>query len=223
MYTDDDLLMLSGIQHIAFCERQYALIYIEDQWQENVLTIQGSHLHERVDDPFESEKRKDILSLRGVYVVSYTLGLYGKADLIELTRTHKNKDALTLPNIEGYRNVKPVEFKRGKPKPDICDEVQLCAQAICLEEMYNITINEGDIFYGEPHRRKTIRLDENLRKLTLNYAHQMHRLFNSKITPKPKYLPKCRNCSLIDICLPQKISLSQKVSDYFKKNLNFDT
>lgn len=223
MFTDEELLMLSGIQHIAFCPRQYALIYIEDQWQENILTIQGSHLHERVDDPFESDKRNDIISLRGVYVVSYTLGLYGKADLIELTRANYSTGALILSNLEGCWNVKPVEFKRGKPKPDICDEVQLCAQAICLEEMYNLNINEGDIFYGEPHRRKTIRLDENLRKLTINYANQMHQLFNSKVTPKPKYLPKCRNCSLIDICLPQKMSMGQKVSDYFEKNLNFDS
>lgn len=223
MYTDDDLLTLSGIQHIAFCDRQYALIYIEDQWKENVLTIQGSHLHERVDDPFESEKRNDIISLRGVYVVSYILGLYGRADLIELTKTNSSHGTLTLPNLQGYWNVKPVEFKRGKPKPDVCDEVQLCAQAICLEEMYNININEGNIFYGEPHRRKTVKLDENLRKLTVYYANQMHRLFNSKLTPKPKYLPKCRSCSLIDICLPHKISLGQRVSDYFAKNLNFDT
>lgn len=222
MYCEEELLMLSGIQHIAFCERQYALIYIEDQWQENVLTIQGHRLHERVDDPFESDKRNDIISLRAIYLVSYKLGLYGKADLVELIRCNESQGSLTLPHAHGFWKVKPVEFKRGKPKPDISDEVQLCAQAICLEEMYNVTIDEAEIFYGEPHRRKTFKLDENLRKITGNYASRMHQLFNSNITPKPNYLPKCRACSLIGICQPQTMQTQGKVKEYFDKNLNFD-
>jgi len=222
MYTDDDLLMLSGIQHIAFCERQYALIYIEDQWEENVLTIQGHRLHERVDDPFESDKRNDIISLRGIYIVSYTLGLYGKADLVELIRSNETKGTIVLPNIKGNWKVKPVEYKRGKPKPDISDEVQLCAQSICIEEMYNVIIDEADIFYGEPHRRKTFKLDENLRKLTANYADKMHQLINSNTTPKPTYNPKCRGCSLLGLCQPQKMALQGKVKEYFDRNLNFE-
>jgi len=223
MYSEEELLMLSGIQHIAFCERQYALIYIEDQWQENFLTIQGHRLHERVDEPFESDKRNDIISLRAIYLVSYKLGLYGKADLVELIRCNDSQGTLTLPHTHGFWKVKPVEFKRGKPKPDISDEVQLCAQAICLEEMYSVTIDEAEIFYGEPHRRKAIKLDENLRTLTAFYANRMHQLYSSSITPKPNYLPKCRGCSLLGICQPQTVQKHGKVKEYFDKNLNFDT
>jgi CRISPR-associated exonuclease Cas4 len=223
MYSDDELLMLSGIQHIAFCERQYALIYIENQWEENILTIQGHRLHERVDDPFESGKRNDIISLRSIYLVSYQLGLYGKADLIELVKTNELQGTLTLANTQGFWKVKPVEFKRGKPKPDISDEVQLCAQAICIEEMYQVQITEAEIFYGEPHRRKTIKLDENLRTLTTYYANRMHQLYSSQTTPKPNFLPKCKGCSLLGNCQPKAIQLHGKVKEYFEKNLNFDS
>ncbi|NMC60760.1 MAG: Dna2/Cas4 domain-containing protein, partial [Candidatus Methanofastidiosa archaeon] len=137
MYIDDDLLMLSGIQHIAFCERQWALIYIEQQWSENLLTIEGHYLHEKVDDPFFSETRKDIVYLRSLPVVSYRLGLYGKADLVELCKvTGESENAIEFPGRVGKWKITPVEYKRGKPKTDTCDEVQLCAQALCFEEMY---------------------------------------------------------------------------------------
>jgi len=223
MYTDDDLLMLSGIQHIAFCERQYALIYIENQWEENVLTIEGAHLHERVDDPLESDKRNNIISLRGLYIVSYILGLTGKADLVELSRTNETKGTLTLPVSPQRWKIKPVEYKRGKPKAEVFDEVQLCAQAICLEEMYQVKIEEAEIFYGKPRRRKTVVLDENLRKLTDHYALRMHQLFSQGITPAPVYHPKCRSCSLFNICQPGLFPKKRNVKKYFDKHLQFES
>jgi CRISPR-associated exonuclease Cas4 len=208
--------MLSGIQHIAFCERQYALIYIENQWEENVLTIQGHFLHERVDNPKEIEKREDIITLRSIYLISYTLGLYGRADVIELSKTNEFHNSILLPGYHGYWKVRPVEYKRGRPKPDVCDEVQLCAQAICLEEMYNLSIDYAYIFYGEPRRRLEVVLNDNLRQLTKDYATLMHDLYTKGQTPKPIYKPKCKNCSLYAICQPK---LNYDVAKYYKNNL----
>jgi len=222
MYSDDELLMLSGIQHIAFCERQYALIYIEDQWEDNVLTIQGDHLHKTVDDPFESDKRDDVICLRSVPVLSYSLGLTGKADLVELLKTDDAVNTLTLHGLPGQWKVRPVEYKRGKPKPDVCDEVQLCAQAICLEEMYGVKIDQADLFYGQPRRRKTVDIDDNLRKVTVHYASRMHQLFTAGSTPPPEYLPKCKNCSLFNICQPVSMSKKRNVGAYYEKQLRFD-
>lgn len=223
MFTDGELLMLSGIQHIAFCERQYALAYIEDQWQENLLTLQGHRLHERVDDPFESEKHNDTIFLRGVNILSYKLGLYGKADLIELKRTNvANQMSIQLDGYDGYWMVKPVEYKRGKPKPDVYDEVQLCAQVFCLEEMYEVSIPQAEIFYGEPHRRSIVEINSSLRNLTIQHAQRMHQLFVTGVTPKPIYKKHCHSCSLFNICKPKQISNSISVKDYLSKMLNFE-
>jgi CRISPR-associated exonuclease Cas4 len=223
MYSDDELLMLSGIQHIAFCERQWALIYIEQLWEENLLTIQGHHLHQRVDDPFESNQKNGIYYLRGVYIVSYELGLYGKADLIEVTVKDKNTPWKGLANFKGNDSViiKPVEYKRGKPKVEPVDEVQLCAQAICLEEMYNLIIKEGAIFYGEPRRRFDVIFDDNLRTLTRNYALRMHELYNLRKTPMPIYKKHCHSCSIFHLCNP-KISLNPSATEYLNSMLNFE-
>ncbi|MEJ5265317.1 MAG: CRISPR-associated protein Cas4 [Bacteroidales bacterium] len=221
MYTDDDLLQLSGIQHIAFCERQYALAYIEMQWEENYLTITGHQLHERVDDPFESESRKDVIYLRSIFIQSYQLGLYGRADLVELILQKEANTGKTikLSNRDGHWIIQPVEYKRGKPKTDVCDAVQLCAQAICLEEMYGVSINSGILYYGTPHRRQEIHLDENLRKLTFDYAQRMHQLFDTKTTPPPIYKKHCHSCSLYNLCEPKAFASGMKTKDYLQHNL----
>jgi len=222
MYNEDDLLMLSGIQHIAFCERQWALIYIEQLWEENLFTIEGHHLHKNVDNPLESEKKNNVFYLKSVFLVSYKLGLYGKADLIEVTHLTKNNN-FNQSNIFDNKNillVKPVEYKRGKPKIDIIDEVQLCAQAMCLEEMYDLKLSNGSIFYGEPRRRQEVTFDENLRNLTINYALRMHELYNQRKTPLPVYKKHCNSCSIFNLCQP-KISLHKAASEYLKSMLNF--
>lgn len=222
MYSDNDLLMLSGIQHIAFCERQYALAYIENIWKDNVLTVQGHHLHERADNPFESDYRDGIITLRGVNIISYKLGLYGKADVLELEKDGISENSLSLEGKSGTWSIRPVEYKRGKPKPDVCDEVQLCAQAMCLEEMFNVCIKTAAIFYGEPRRRLAVELDSNLRNLTMQYAERMHQLFSEEITPKPIYKKHCHSCSLFEICKPKQFSIPNSVSTYLKRMLNFE-
>lgn len=221
LYNEDELLMLSGIQHIAFCERQFALAYIECQWSENIYTIQGHYLHERVDDPFESEHKDNTIYLRSVYVLSYELGLYGKADLIELSRKTDSDGNIKLKGQPDYWSIKPVEYKKGKPKPDPCDDIQLCAQAMCLEEMYQVFIPSAEIFYGEPRRRIFVELNDSLRMLTKQYAKKMHELFESQHNPKPVYKNHCHSCSLYDFCNPKGLSKTQTVEQYLQNMLSF--
>jgi len=215
---EDDLLMLSGIQHIAFCERQWAFIHIEQQWSENVLTVEGHHLHERVDDPLESDKRGDTIVLRAVSLSSYSLELSGRADVLELKKVSNDasENAISLKDHIGRWKVIPVEYKRGKPKPDERDEVQLCAQAMCLEEMYQIRINYGFLYYGETRRRIEVKFSEELRNLVKKYSKRMHELYTNGITPLPVFKSHCKSCSLLDICLPDTLSKSQQVSAYLE-------
>jgi CRISPR-associated exonuclease Cas4 len=219
-YSEEQLLMLSGIQHIAFCDRQWALIHIEQQWKENLLTVEGQILHERSDNPFDSEKRDNLLRLRAVPLVSYTLGLIGKADVTEFARTQENdSDSITLQDYPGNWKVFPVEYKRGKPKPDIFDEAQLCAQAICLEELYGVYIDNGYLYYGMTRHRHEVKFDEVLRDHVQKYSERMHELYSKGITPLPVYKLHCKSCSLFDLCLPRSIKKEKSASDYLRKNL----
>lgn len=213
-YSDEELLLLSGIQHIAFCPRQWALIHIEQQWAENVKTIEGQHLHEKVDDPFIRDSTSLCITVRAVNLVSHTLGLTGRADVVEFK---KSDVGVELAGKEGKWLPYPVEYKRGKPKPDERDEVQLCAQAICMEEMFETTVPEGALFYGETRRRTVVEFNSELRQKVFDYSAEMHRLFDLAKTPLPVYKSHCKSCSLFDICLPQNID--QKVNNYLKREL----
>ncbi len=216
MYKEEDLLLLSGIQHIDFCERQWALIHIEKQWQENVLTIEGHFLHEKADNPYIPEKRKGLITARAVPLVSYELGLYGVADVIEFTKTGELDNSLKIPKRSGRWQPKVIEYKRGKPKNIDCDKVQVCAQSLCLEEMHNIFIQEAEIFYGQTKHREIVELDKNLRNHTKNLAGKMHEIFTAGVTPKAEYKPCCKSCSLIDICMPKILKRS---TAYYLKDI----
>lgn len=221
MYSEDELLMLSGIQHIAFCERQWALIHIEQQWSENVLTVEGHHLHEKADDPFEAESRGNTAIIRALPLVSLRLGFSGIADVVELSRTGDDvPNSIQVSGREGKWLPVPVEYKRGRPKPDHCDEVQLCAQAMCLEEMYDISISKGFLYYGLTRHRNEVEFTVKLRDSVNAYSQRMHELFSKGITPPPVYKPQCRSCSLKDICLPKNLnktfSVDQYLNDLFK-------
>lgn len=213
-YTEDELLMLSGIQHFAFCERQWALIYIEQQWQENIATIEGAHLHEKADNPYLKEKRKDFIVARSVNIASYELGLVGIADVIEFTKSASAENCVKIPKHSGWWRPKPIEYKRGKPKHIDCDKVQLCAQAICLEEMHNIQITDGAIFYNLTKHRENVVFDEALRNAVKTYAAKMHGLYKHGISPKAVQTPACKNCSMMELCLPGLSKLS--VSKYMR-------
>jgi CRISPR-associated exonuclease Cas4 len=181
----DDALPLSGLQHLAFCPRQWALIHLEQAWAENRLTAEGRLLHERADLPGQA-RRRDLRTVRGLALESKRLRLTGRADVVEF-------------RPEPY----PVEYKRGKRKPNDCDLVQLCAQALCLEEMLGASIPMGAIFYGDPRRRLEVAFTPELRSRTTELIATMHSLYNDRTTPSAIPGKHCRSCSLVDVCLPE--------------------
>lgn len=217
MFTDDDLLMLSGIQHYAFCPRQWALAYIDQQWEDNRLTIEGEWLHRKVDDPFAMEYGDGVVTLRSVSVKSYRLGFFGIADLLELYKEEDPKaTAFTISRYPGRWRVVPIEYKHGKAKTNDIDEVQLCAQAMCLEEMYGIQIAHGAFFYGATRRRLTVTLDDALRKRVEQLSAVMHHVFATGEIPEAKSEKKCRSCSLQNICMTQDLRRASSVKTYLK-------
>ena len=195
-YTPDDLLPLSGIQHFLFCRRQWALIHIEQQWKENALTAEGRIMHQRADDPFFTETRNGVITARSVPIASYRLGLSGVCDVVEFTAS---PEGVKLPNRDGLYLAAPVEYKRGKEKRDPCDEAQLCAQAICLEEMLSVTIPRGWLYYGETRHRVEVELTAELRGLVREMSEEMHAYFSRGYTPRVKTSKACRSCSLADV------------------------
>jgi CRISPR-associated exonuclease Cas4 len=182
---DDDALPISGLQHLAFCPRQWALIHLEKVWVENGRTAEGRLLHERADLPGES-RRANLRTVRGMWLRSERLHLTGRADIVEF-------------RPEPF----PGEYKRGKSKPNDCDTVQLCAQVLCLEEMLHVAIERGAIFYGNPRRRQEIVFTPELRARTEELAATMHRLYLNRETPAAIPGAYCSSCSLVHVCLPQ--------------------
>jgi CRISPR-associated exonuclease Cas4 len=229
-YTPDELLPLSGIQHFLFCRRQWALIHVERQWQENALTAEGRILHKRVDDPFFAETRRGVVTARSVPVASYRLGLSGVCDVVEFTPSplpspkmgegvQRTGEGVKLPGREGLYLPAPVEYKRGRPKREPVDEAQLCAQAICLEEMLSTAIPRGYLYYGEIRRRVPVELTGELRQLVGSMAEEMHAYFQRGYTPRVKISRACRSCSLADICLPVLQEQVVPASTYIRQHI----
>lgn len=210
MYAQEDFLQLSGLQHFAFCRRQWALIHIEHQWAENLRTVEGDLFHTRAHDEKQREKRGDILTLRGLSVFSPALGLSGKCDVVEF---HTDPAGVPLRGETGLWRPYPVEYKRGSPKTHQADELQLCAQAMCLEEMLCCSILEGSLYYGEARRRTRVPLDESLRQQVRELSKEMHQLYTRGYTPKVKPTRSCNACSLKDLCLPALLR-KKPVADY---------
>jgi CRISPR-associated exonuclease Cas4 len=215
-YTQDDLLPLSGIQHFLFCRRQWALIHVERQWKENALTAEGRIMHKRVDDPFFTETRKGVITARSVPVASYRLGLSGFCDVVEFS---ESPDGVKLPNRDGLYLPVPVEYKRGRPKQNHSDEAQLCAQAMCLEEMLSVTISKGYLFYGETRHRLEVEFTIELRTLVKDMSDEMHNYFSRGYTPRVKPFKGCRSCSLADVCLPVLQGKVIAASKYIKQQV----
>lgn len=215
-YKEEDYLMLSGIQHFAFCRRQWALIHIEQQWQENERTAQGELMHRNAHDTFFYEKRKDVIISRGMPVFSRTMGISGSCDIVEF---RKSEDGISLHGHRGLFEVYPVEYKRGKPKDTDMDLMQLAAQAMCLEEMLCAQIKSGAVFYGETRRRSEVEFTDELKEQVRQYFAEMHQMYERRYTPKVKWSKSCNACSLKDICLP-KLGKAPSVEDYIRKNLS---
>lgn len=204
VHSEDELVMISALQHYFFCPRQCALIHVEQQWVENVYTAEGRVMHERVHTAAK-ESRKKVKVEFDVPLRSLELGLIGRADIVEF---HLQDDGVWQPF--------PVEYKRGRPKKDSCDKVQLCAQAICLEEMLGRDVPAGALYYGKKKRRVEIVFDQELRQETAETASALHTLLNSGITPEPTVTPACESCSFHELCLPQISGKKGKVLKYME-------
>lgn len=215
MYAEEDYLMLSGIQHFAFCRRQWALIHIEQQWAENYRTTAGELMHKKAHDEGSFEKRGNLLIVRGLRISSRELGLSGQCDVVEF---HQVADGVSLFGYDGKWSPLPIEYKHGTPKENNADELQLCAQAICLEEMFQINIPDGYLYYGENRRRSHVEFTNDLREEVKKAAREMHELFQRGYTPNVKPTKKCRACSLENLCIP-KLQKAESVRQYIEQGI----
>lgn len=210
MFSEDDLIPISGLQHLLYCERQFALIHVEQQWAENRYTAEGEFLHVKVDVEGH-ESRKLFRQEYGMAIRSLELGIIGKCDLVELF----------LRPDGGAAEALPVEFKRGREKEDDCDRAQLCAQALCLEEMLGIQVDRGAFYYFGAHRRSYLEITSLLRKTTMDAIVQARAIIGSDETPEAKYEHRrCNGCSLAEICMPKAVGDGgKKVSRYVAASL----
>jgi CRISPR-associated exonuclease Cas4 len=214
-FNEEDYLLLSGIQHFRFCRRQWALIHIEQQWVENVRTIEGAHVHRVADDPTVREKRGNKLIVRAMPIHSRELGITGICDVVEFVR---DPDGVALAGEVGLYVPYPVEYKRGKPKKDGSDSSQLIAQMICLEEMMACSLSVGYLYYDEIKRREEVRVTDE-HKVDVKAAFgEMRHYYERRHTPKAKTGPHCDNCSLNGVCLPGMMK-RPSVSGYIESRL----
>lgn len=216
MYLEEDYLMLSGLQHFAFCRRQWALIHIEQQWVENYRTADGRIMHRNAHNSGFREKRENVIITRAMQISSAELGISGECDVVEF---HQSPNGIYIQSLDGKYNVIPIEYKRGQPKGNNCDELQLCAQAMCLEEMLCCDIPEAYLYYGEIRKRHIVILDSTLRDKTTEMIHEMHQLYNRQYTPKVKRTKACNACSLKEICLPV-LNKEKSAKEYIMRTLN---
>ena len=209
MYLQDELRPISALQHILFCERQCALIHTEQIWEENYFTASGDLFHQKADTGVK-EKRVDVIQEFGLPIRSLKYGLIGKADVVEIHRNKKKEIA----------QIVPIEYKSGKPKDDAWDEVQVCAQALCLEEMLDIPIANGFLFYGKDRRRHRVDFTEALRSFTVATTERLHALLATGITPEAQYTKRCKSCSLLQICLPRSAGRKKSIKRYIAQFIN---
>ncbi|WP_029201958.1 CRISPR-associated protein Cas4 [Oribacterium sp. NK2B42] len=218
MYKEDDYLMLSGIQHFCFCRRQWGLIHIEQQWAENLRTTEGLLMHKKAHDDSKSEKRGDLIIMRGLRVKSSKLNVTGICDVVEF---RKDNGGIPLNRYEGRWQPYPVEYKNGEPKESEADVLQLCGQAMCLEEMLACTIKYGALFYGKIKHRVEVEFTDNLRKHVVDTIEEMQSYWKKGWTPRGKLTKSCYACSLNNVCLPE-LEKSKSVNKYIQEVLQSD-
>lgn len=213
-YNEEEYLSISGIQHFVFCRRQWALIHIEQQWIENIHTIEGEILHEKAHDKSFKEKRGELIISRGMPIFSSSLGVNGECDIVEFNRDDEN--GISIFGKEGKYTVYPIEYKLGEPKENNSDVLQLVTQVICLEEMLCCLIPEGAIYYGKTKHRLKIPIDLALRENVVAIFKEMHELYDRRYTPKVKLTKSCNSCSLKDVCMP-KLCKNKSVAEYIRQ------
>lgn len=214
-FDEDDLLPISALQHLLFCARRAALIHMEGLWDENAATAEGVVLHEHVHDP-KTESSGDVRIARGLRFRSLKLGLTGIADVVEFRRVSDDArtNGIHLVGVDGAWQPFIVEYKRGRLRHEEGYEIQLCAQAICMEETLHVRMESGALFYGKTRRRQVIAFSDDLRNRTEAAATRLRELLESNITPKMQKEPKCRQCSLRDLCLPSVTGSRLEVAKY---------
>lgn len=231
MYAENDLLPLSVLADLLFCERRAALHLIEGIWKDNLFTAEGTVLHSKVHDDLPLESRGDVCISRGLRLRSLRVGLTGKADVVEFRRAEASEipalgysiglpSAIALTSAKGIWRPFPVDYKRGRLRHEEGFEVQLCAQALCLEEMMSVRVPAGAIYYGKPHRRLEVTFDSGLRNKTDLAAARLHELVGRGRTPVARYEKKCDSCSLVDLCLPKLMTESRSVARYLSRALD---
>ena len=214
-YREEDYLLLSGIQHYAFCPRQWALIHVEEQWSENYLTAGGRIMHTKAHGGNDVEKRGGLIIFRALKVRSAELGVSGECDVVEF---RKSKNGISLRGYPGLWLPYPVEYKHGAPRADTANELQLCGQAMCLEEMLCCDIPCGALYFGETRRRVEVNFTPELRQEVQDCLREMHALFQRGYTPRVKPAKACNACSLKELCLP-KLMRTGSVKTYLRKGL----
>ena len=217
-YQEADYLQLSGLQHFSFCRRQWALIHVEQQWQDNLRTVEGDILHERAHDETIRERSRNKITFRGLRISSSELGISGSCDVVEFLRSDRGT---RLAGEDGIWQPYPVEYKRGSSKLIDADRLQLCAQAMCLEEMLGCSISEGALYYGESRRREVVELTEELRAKVTQMLSEMHDYYRRGYTPKVKPGKHCNACSMKEVCLPALYRMSS-ASDYIRSHIGED-
>lgn len=215
IYSEEDFLQLSGLQHFRFCRRQWALIHIEQQWAENFRTTDGAIFHENAHNGDLTESRGDLFITRDMRIFSSTLGVSGACDVLEF---HRGASGIPLKDKEGLWQPYPVEYKRGRPKEHNADALQLCGQALCLEEMLCCDIPEGALYYGETRRRTVVAFTPELRQEVRSLLEEMHTLYARGHTPKVKPGKNCAACSLKELCLPGLMK-RRSVSAYLRRGM----
>ena len=216
MYSEDDLLPLSGLQHMAFCERRWALVQIEQTWEENRFTAEGRVLHEKAHSG-AMESRPGSLIRRTLPLHSFRLGLSGQADVVEFRPVEEGAGGVRLEGRPGVWRPYPIEYKRTRDKAGSqAYRIQLCAQALCLEEMLTTDVPEGAVYDATARRRETIAFDKVLRATVEGLAGRMHDLFARQATPAPVLKKACKHCSLLESCFPERISEQRSVAEYYK-------
>jgi len=225
-FSEDDLVPISALQHFVFCRRQCALIHIEQIWDENRLTAEGRIMHERAHSK-ETETHRDCRIVHGLRLRSLRLGLVGVADVVEFYKRPNESAAAAadlfyggIPGLKGQWRTVPIEYKRGKPKADHSDEVQLCAQTLCLEEMLNVSIKNGFLFYGAVRHRHPVDFDPVLRHETEGLSLELHTFLGEKKTPPADYNKRCDSCSIGDLCMPESAGAGRNVRRYISEAIS---
>lgn len=215
---NENELLISGIQHFIFCRRQWALIHVEGQWMENYFTVDGRFRHSNAHDGLAEEKRLNSIIVRGLRVISLEIGITGVCDVVEF---HSANEGITLPDEEGKWIILPIEYKRGKSDTGQAAAMQLCAQVLCLEEMFKTKISTAAIYHHLSRKREYVEITPDLRSMVLETVGEMRKLMSSGETPKPEHGKKCKSCSLSDVCLPS-LSCCVPVASYMTRQMRDD-